>query len=80
MNKIMANANILIKDKEIESRHYEVLNTLKTEVMKAAGHIASQLTAGAMAGTSASAQISASNTSSYSPRWTWTAAGGWVFS
>lgn len=80
MNKTIANANILIKDKEIESRHYEVLNTLKAEVMKAAGAIASQLTAGAMAGTNASAHISASASSTYSPRWTWTAEGGWVLS
>ena len=59
------NANILIKDKEIEIKNYEVLNSLKIEVMKATGQIAAQLAAGAMSGTSVSATLGVSDQAQY---------------
>jgi hypothetical protein len=82
MTQALGNANILMKDKEIELKSYEMLNSLKTDIMKAIGMIASQIGAGAMAGISASAHVSAGASASYNVtgRWTWTAADGWVLS
>ena len=82
MTQALGNANIMIKDKEVELKNYELLNSLKTDIMKAIGMIASQIGAGAMAGISASAHVSASASASYSVtgRWTWTQADGWVLS
>ncbi len=82
MTQALGNANIMIKDKETELKSYEMLNSLKTDIMKAIGSIAAQLGAGAMAGISASAHVSAQASASYSVtgRWTWTQADGWVLS
>lgn len=66
MQQAIANANIMIKDKEIEMKNYEVLNSLKEEAMKAIGQIAAQLVAGALAAVHAAASIQASSNTSYS--------------
>lgn len=65
INQAVANSNILIKDKEIEMKNYEVFNSLKIEVMKAIGQVCAQIVAGAYAGVSAAAHISRQDSSSY---------------
>ena len=61
----IANANILIKDKEIEMKNYEMINSLKEKAEEAIGAIVAQLTAGALAAVHAGANISASDSGSY---------------
>ena len=58
-------AELIIKDAEIDMKNYEVIATLRIEAMKAIGAINAQIVAGALSSVSASAQISASNASSY---------------
>jgi len=66
INQAIANAGLLIKDKEVEMKNYELINTLRIRVMEAIGQIASQIVAGAYAGVSASAGIRRDDSSSYS--------------
>jgi hypothetical protein len=62
----VSNANILIKDKEVEMKNYEVLNNMKIEAEKAIGQIAAQLVAGALSAVHAQISASASDTANYS--------------
>jgi len=65
IEQAIANANILIKNKEIELKNYEVINSLKEAALKAIGEIAAQLVAGALASVHAQAHIGATDSSSY---------------
>jgi hypothetical protein len=68
ISQAVANANILIKDKEVEMRNYEVLNNLIVEAQKAIGSIAAQLVAGALSAVHAQVGISASDSADYSAK------------
>jgi len=68
IDQAVANANILIKNKEIELKNYEVINSLKEEAIKASGQIAAQLVAGALASVSAQVQIGATDQATYSAK------------
>jgi len=57
ISQAVANANILIKDKEIEMKNYELLNSLKEKAMEAISHVAAQITASALTMVHASASI-----------------------
>jgi len=61
----VSNANILIKDKEVEMKNYEVLNSLIMEAEKAIGSIAAQLVAGALSAVHAQISASASDAANY---------------
>lgn len=65
IDQAIANANILIKNKEVELKNYEVINSLKEEALKARGQIVAQLVAGALASVHAQAHIGATDSSSY---------------
>jgi len=66
LEQAVANANILIKDKEVEMKNYELINSLKEKAEEAIGAIVAQLTAGALASVHAGASIGASNSGNYS--------------
>lgn len=59
------NANILIKDKEVELKSYEILKTLLMEAQKAIGMIAAQVASGALSAVHAQVGISSSDSASY---------------
>jgi hypothetical protein len=64
IGQMIANQNLLIKDKEIEMKNYEVFNTLKIEVAKAIAQVLSVISAGAYAGVSAAAHITRTDSGS----------------
>jgi hypothetical protein len=66
IEQAVANANIMIKDKEVEIKQYEMLNSLLMEAQKAQGEIAAQVAAGALAAVHASVSIGSSDSASYS--------------
>lgn len=68
VKQAMVRADILIKNAELDMKNYEFVNTMKLEGFKAIGAVAAQVAAGAFAAVSASAHISASNSSSFSYR------------
>lgn len=65
IDQAVANASILIKDKEVEMKNYELVNSLKEKAEEAIGAIVAQLTAGALASIHASANIGASDSGNY---------------
>ena len=65
IDQAIANANILIKNKEVELKNYEMINSLKERMLEAIGHIVAQLVAGALASVHAQAHIGATDSSSY---------------
>ena len=66
IEQAVANANIMIKDKEVEIKQYEMLNSLLMEAQKAQGIIAAQVAAGALAAVHAQVGINASDSANYS--------------
>ncbi len=66
IEQAVANAQILIKDKETELKAYELLNSLKMEAQKAIGMIAAQVASGALSAVHAQVHIGASDSASYS--------------
>ena len=65
MQQAIANAGLLIKDKEIEMKNYELINSLKEKAEEAIGAIVAQLTAGALASVHAGVDISARDSAEY---------------
>lgn len=70
IDQASVNAQILIKDKEIELKNYEMLNSLKVEALKSEGMIAAQVASGALAAVHAQVHIGAQDvaTYTYTPR------------
>ncbi len=65
LEQAIANAGLLIKDKEIEMKNYELINSLREKAEEAIGAIVAQLTAGALSAVHAQASISAENRGNY---------------
>jgi hypothetical protein len=65
IDQALGNAQILIKDKEVELKMYELIQSLKVEMQKAIGMIASQVAAGALSAVHAQVHIGASDSASY---------------
>ena len=65
IDQALGNAQIMIKDKEVELRSYEMLMGLKGELAKAIGMIAAQVAAGALSAVHASVDIGARDSASY---------------
>jgi hypothetical protein len=63
-----SNAQILIKDKEVEIRAYEALMSLKAEAEKAIGAIAAQVAAGSLSAVHAQVHIGADDSATYSAK------------
>jgi hypothetical protein len=61
----VANSGILIKDKEVELKNYEMIKSLMMEAQKAIGMIAAQVASGALSAVHAAVGISASDSASY---------------
>lgn len=62
----LAHAELIIKNTDIAMRNYEQVNSLKIEAVKAIAATSGQMVAGSMAGISATAHLSSSNSASYS--------------
>jgi len=65
IEQAVANANILLKNKDVEIREYEALKGLKIEAEKAVGSIAAQLAAGALSAVHAQVSIGSSDSADY---------------
>ncbi len=65
LKKELAHAELVIKNTQITMNNYEQLNSLKIEAVRAVGSMNAQMVAGSLSSVSASAQISASNSSNY---------------
>lgn len=65
IDQALGNAQILIKDKEVELKAYEMLNNLKMEAQKAIGMVAAQVASGALSAVHASVDIGARDLASY---------------
>lgn len=68
IEQALGNAQIMIKDKEVELRAYEMLNSLKSEIAKAIGMIAAQVASGALSAVHAQVHIGATDSADYSAR------------
>jgi len=66
IDQAVANAGIMIKDKEVELKNYELIKSLMMEAQKAIGMIAAQVASGALSAVHAAVGISASDSASYS--------------
>jgi len=65
IQQAVANAEILIKDKDVQLRAYEALNSLLMEAQKSIGSIAAQVASGALSAVHAQVSIGASNSAGY---------------
>lgn len=65
IEQALGNAQIMIKDKEVELRAYEALMNLKAEAQKAIGTIAAHVAAGALSAVHAQVSIGAQNSADY---------------
>lgn len=65
IDQAVANAHILLKNKELEIKQYEALMNLKAEAEKAIGAIAAQVAAGALSAVHAQVSIGAQDQATY---------------
>lgn len=68
IDQALGNAQIMIKDKEVELKAYEMLNGLKGEIAKAIGMIAAQVASGALSAVHAQVHIGAQDSADYSAK------------